>query len=77
MSLQQNKTDTPHTRRRAKSRKTKAPRFFAGVSPEGAGAHRIVIGGDLAPFADPDGFAWETVGVPAHRQTADVTASAA
>ncbi|MGY2030950.1 glyoxalase [Nocardia gipuzkoensis] len=31
----------------------------AGVSPEGGGSHRIVIGGDLGSFADPDGFAWE------------------
>ncbi|MGY1875397.1 glyoxalase [Nocardia gipuzkoensis] len=31
----------------------------AGVSPEGSGSHRIVIGGDLGSFADPDGFAWE------------------
>jgi MarR family transcriptional regulator, transcriptional regulator for hemolysin len=35
LSLQQKKTDTPSTRRRSKSRKSKAPRFFAGVSPEG------------------------------------------
>ena len=32
----------------------------AGVSPEGTGSHRIVIGSDTAPFTDPDGFAWET-----------------
>ncbi|MGK8505991.1 glyoxalase [Nocardia asiatica] len=31
----------------------------AGVSPEGSGSHRIVIGGDIGSFADPDGFAWE------------------
>jgi predicted lactoylglutathione lyase len=31
----------------------------AGVSPEGAGSHRIVIGGDAGRFSDPDGFAWE------------------
>jgi predicted lactoylglutathione lyase len=49
----------------------------AGVAPEGAGAHRIIIGGDVPPFTDPDGFAWETAGVPDHRQTADMTASAA
>ena len=35
MSLQQKKTDTPNARRRSKSRKSKAPRFFAGVSPDG------------------------------------------
>lgn len=31
----------------------------AGVSPEGSGSHRIVIGSDAEPFTDPDGFAWE------------------
>ena len=31
----------------------------AGVSPDGTGSHRIVIGGDGGPFTDPDGFAWE------------------
>jgi len=33
----------------------------AGVSPDGTGSHRIVIGGggDGAPFTDPDGFSWE------------------
>ena len=33
----------------------------AGVSPEGTGAHRIVIGGETGSFTDPDGFAWEAV----------------
>jgi predicted lactoylglutathione lyase len=33
----------------------------AGVSPEGTGSHRIVIGCDAGAFTDPDGFAWETV----------------
>jgi predicted lactoylglutathione lyase len=32
----------------------------AGVSPEGAGSHRIVVGGDLGAFTDPDGFVWES-----------------
>jgi uncharacterized glyoxalase superfamily protein PhnB len=32
----------------------------AGVSPDGTGAHRIVIGGDVGSFTDPDGFVWET-----------------
>lgn len=32
----------------------------AGVSPEGTGSHRIVVGSDAGPFTDPDGFAWET-----------------
>jgi predicted lactoylglutathione lyase len=31
----------------------------AGVSPEGTGSHRLMIGGDAGPFTDPDGFAWE------------------
>jgi len=31
----------------------------AGVPPEGTGSHRILIHGDLEPFTDPDGFAWE------------------
>lgn len=30
----------------------------AGVSPDGTGAHRIVIGSDAGSFTDPDGFAW-------------------
>jgi len=33
----------------------------AGVSPDGTGSHRIVVGTDAGPFTDPDGFAWETV----------------
>jgi predicted lactoylglutathione lyase len=32
----------------------------AGVSPDGTGSHRLVIGTDAGPFTDPDGFAWET-----------------
>jgi len=31
----------------------------AGVSPDGTGSHRIVIGGDAGSFTDPDGFGWE------------------
>jgi predicted lactoylglutathione lyase len=31
----------------------------AGVSPDGTGSHRIVIGSKAGPFTDPDGFAWE------------------
>ncbi|AQA21520.1 putative glyoxalase/bleomycin resistance protein/dioxygenase [Rhodococcus sp. MTM3W5.2] len=31
----------------------------AGVSPDGTGSHRIVIGSDAGTFTDPDGFAWE------------------
>ncbi|MGF7121883.1 glyoxalase [Rhodococcus sp. BE178] len=32
----------------------------AGVSPDGTGSHRIVVGSEAAPFTDPDGFEWET-----------------
>jgi hypothetical protein len=32
----------------------------AGVSPDGTGSHRLMIGGDAGSFTDPDGFAWET-----------------
>jgi catechol 2,3-dioxygenase-like lactoylglutathione lyase family enzyme len=31
----------------------------AGVSPDGTGSHRVVIGSDGGPFGDPDGFVWE------------------
>lgn len=31
----------------------------AGVALEGSGSHRLVVTGDTAAFADPDGFAWE------------------
>jgi predicted lactoylglutathione lyase len=37
----------------------------AGVSPDGSGSHRIIVGGDAGPFTDPDGFAWEAVTVSA------------
>lgn len=32
----------------------------AGVSPDGTGSHRIVIGTDAESFTDPDGFIWES-----------------
>jgi len=32
----------------------------AGIAPEGTGSHRIVVGGDVGPFTDPDGFVWES-----------------
>jgi predicted lactoylglutathione lyase len=35
----------------------------AGVSPDGTGSHRIVIGSDAGSFTDPDGFTWESVSV--------------
>jgi catechol 2,3-dioxygenase-like lactoylglutathione lyase family enzyme len=31
----------------------------AGVSPDGTGSHRVVIGSDAGAFTDPDGFVWE------------------
>ncbi|MGX1886613.1 glyoxalase [Streptomyces sp. NPDC055287] len=31
----------------------------AGVSPDGTGSHRLMIGGAAGPLTDPDGFAWE------------------
>ena len=31
----------------------------AGVSVDGNGSHRIIIGGEAGPFMDPDGFTWE------------------
>jgi catechol 2,3-dioxygenase-like lactoylglutathione lyase family enzyme len=34
-----------------------------GVSQEGTGSHRIVIGGAAGSFTDPDGFVWETASV--------------
>jgi hypothetical protein len=34
----------------------------AGVSPDGTGSRRLVIGSDAGPFTDPDGFAWEPAG---------------
>jgi hypothetical protein len=30
-----------------------------GVPVDGAGSHRIVLGSNVDPFTDPDGFAWE------------------
>ncbi|ONM48207.1 glyoxalase [Nocardia donostiensis] len=35
----------------------------AGVSPDGTGSHRIVIGSATGPFTDPDGFVWEATTV--------------
>ncbi|MFD2416329.1 glyoxalase [Amycolatopsis pigmentata] len=39
----------------------------AGVSPDGTGSHRIAVVGAAEPFADPDGFVWETASVPTSR----------
>jgi predicted lactoylglutathione lyase len=38
--------------------KRRAAAKNAGVSPDGTGSHRIVIGSDAGPFTDPDGFEW-------------------
>jgi catechol 2,3-dioxygenase-like lactoylglutathione lyase family enzyme len=35
----------------------------AGVTPEGTGSHRLVIGNDAGPFTDPDGFTWDAADV--------------
>ena len=47
----------------------------AGVSPDGTGSHRIVIGSDIGPFTDPDGFAWQPADAPL--RPAFVTAASA
>jgi uncharacterized glyoxalase superfamily protein PhnB len=31
----------------------------AGVSPDGTGSHRLIVGTDSGPFIDPNGFTWE------------------
>ena len=33
----------------------------AGVSADGSGSHRILIGTKAGPFTDPDGFTWQNV----------------
>jgi predicted lactoylglutathione lyase len=33
----------------------------AGGPADGTGSHRLIVGGDVGSFADPDGFAWEPV----------------
>ncbi|MGW7198189.1 glyoxalase [Streptomyces chryseus] len=30
-----------------------------GLTPDGTGSHRLVIGGGAGPLTDPDGFTWE------------------
>lgn len=32
----------------------------AGVSPDGTGSNRLLIGGDAGALTDPDGFVWES-----------------
>ncbi|MEN3615690.1 glyoxalase [Plantactinospora sp. ZYX-F-223] len=36
----------------------------AGVSPDGTGSHRLVIGSSAGTFTDPDGFEWEAASAP-------------
>jgi predicted lactoylglutathione lyase len=47
----------------------------AGISPDGTGSHRIVIGSNAGPFSDPDGFAWEAAGVSGGNPAAFATAA--
>ena len=51
--------DTPSSPVRLALYSRRAAAKDAGVSPDGTGSHRIVIGSDAGPFTDPDGFAWE------------------
>jgi predicted lactoylglutathione lyase len=39
-----------------------------GVTPDGAGSHRLVIDSDAEPFADPDGFTWQTARWRSHSE---------
>ncbi len=36
----------------------------AGVSPDGTGSHRLMIGSDAGPLTDPDGFTWDAASLP-------------
>lgn len=36
----------------------------AGISPDGTGSHRLIVGSDAGPFTDPDGFVWEASSPP-------------
>lgn len=40
--------------------KRRALAKVAGVSADGTGSRRLMIGTDAGPFIDPDGFVWET-----------------
>lgn len=35
-----------------------------GVSAEGSGSHRVVLGSTAGSFTDPDGFTWEPAMTP-------------
>ena len=41
----------------------------AGVDEAGSGSHRLVIGGDIGPCTDPDGFEWRPASVWSDTQT--------
>ena len=49
----------------------------AGVSPDGTGSHRILIGSDAGSFTDPDGFPWAPAGSVRRADFATTTSSAA
>ncbi|WP_045875117.1 glyoxalase [Pseudofrankia sp. DC12] len=51
--------DTPSSPVKLGLYRHKALAKDAGVSPDGTGSHRLVIGGDAGAFTDPDGFVWE------------------
>ncbi len=40
--------------------KRRALAKLAGVSADGTGSHRLLIGSDAGPFTDPDGFVWQS-----------------
>ena len=46
----------------------------AGVTPDGTGSHRLMIGSDAGPFTDPDGFEWKAASLAGarHRVRCDV-----
>ena len=51
--------DTPSSPVKLALNKRRALAKTAGVSPDGTGSHRLVIGSPAGPFTDPDGFTWE------------------
>jgi predicted lactoylglutathione lyase len=61
-------TDTKHIKLALYKRRALAK--DAGVSPDGSGSHRLVIGSEAGPFTDPDGFAWEALAKGAARDVA-------
>ncbi|MGW2979146.1 glyoxalase [Streptomyces humidus] len=48
-----------------------------GVPADGAGSHRIVLGGATGPFTDPDGFAWEAAAPSASAPSASAPSTTA